>query len=111
MKVTLTQACAISSTVRSPHPTHWFGSGLRSEEHTSELQSQSNLVCRLLLEKKKRTLPIRSAEHTSELQSQSNRVWRLVIEKKNSLNVYCGCEKSIVLSLGDRRYEIVCGDT
>src|SRR2546430_12709289 len=30
------------------------GSGaLRSEEHTSELQSQSNLVCRLLLEKKK----------------------------------------------------------
>src|SRR5256886_12419322 len=26
--------------------------GLRSEEHTSELQSQSNLVCRLLLEKK-----------------------------------------------------------
>src|SRR5438270_8692561 len=27
---------------------------LRSEEHTSELQSQSNLVCRLLLEKKKR---------------------------------------------------------
>src|SRR2546430_4803617 len=27
---------------------------MRSEEHTSELQSQSNLVCRLLLEKKKR---------------------------------------------------------
>src|SRR2546430_8735242 len=27
--------------------------GTRSEEHTSELQSQSNLVCRLLLEKKK----------------------------------------------------------
>src|SRR2546430_10055233 len=32
---------------------HW-----RSEEHTSELQSQSNLVCRLLLEKKK-TITIR----------------------------------------------------
>src|SRR2546430_9260899 len=33
----------------------------RSEEHTSELQSQSNLVCRLLLEKKKTQLfPIRS---------------------------------------------------
>src|SRR2546430_3982972 len=31
-----------------------FGGGVnRSEEHTSELQSQSNLVCRLLLEKKK----------------------------------------------------------
>src|SRR2546427_3228264 len=42
----------------------------RSEEHTSELQSQSNLVCRLLLEKKK---------HTSELQSQSNLVCRLLL--------------------------------
>src|SRR2546430_7806543 len=31
------------------------GEHSRSEEHTSELQSQSNLVCRLLLEKKKRT--------------------------------------------------------
>src|SRR2546427_8542104 len=30
------------------------GRGARSEEHTSELQSQSNLVCRLLLEKKKK---------------------------------------------------------
>src|SRR2546427_4473167 len=31
----------------------------RSEEHTSELQSQSNLVCRLLLEKKKKTTTYR----------------------------------------------------
>src|SRR2546427_3306026 len=30
------------------------GADMRSEEHTSELQSQSNLVCRLLLEKKKK---------------------------------------------------------
>src|SRR5688572_30889585 len=30
----------------------------RSEEHTSELQSQSNLVCRLLLEKKKKKIKI-----------------------------------------------------
>src|SRR2546427_9621390 len=34
----------------SAHVAHHLG---RSEEHTSELQSQSNLVCRLLLEKKK----------------------------------------------------------
>src|SRR3972149_3650229 len=33
---------------------HWGCSCNRSEEHTSELQSQSNLVCRLLLEKKKK---------------------------------------------------------
>src|SRR5256886_9011079 len=39
----------------SPHSTNCLGSVLyRSEEHTSELQSQSNLVCRLLLEKKKK---------------------------------------------------------
>src|SRR2546430_17177280 len=31
------------------------GAALRSEEHTSELQSQSKLACRLLLEKKKNT--------------------------------------------------------
>src|SRR2546427_5845259 len=34
-------------------PTGASGRRARSEEHTSELQSQSNLVCRLLLEKKK----------------------------------------------------------
>src|SRR2546427_8886559 len=39
---------AVSCTVP---PTYMLGA--RSEEHTSELQSQSNLVCRLLLEKKK----------------------------------------------------------
>src|SRR2546430_11879966 len=33
--------------------------GVRSEEHTSELQSQSNLVCRLLLDKNKQTPPRR----------------------------------------------------
>src|SRR2546427_6576244 len=44
----------------------------RSEEHTSELQSQSNLVCRLLLEKKK---------HAS-LRGRSNLVCRLLLEKK-----------------------------
>src|SRR2546430_13544014 len=36
--------------VRRPRPRPGFE--FRSEEHTSELQSQSNLVCRLLLEKK-----------------------------------------------------------
>src|SRR5688572_31306707 len=37
---------------KAPEPTQWTMN--RSEEHTSELQSQSNLVCRLLLEKKKK---------------------------------------------------------
>src|SRR5688572_32964142 len=34
---------------------HWYETQ-RSEEHTSELQSQSNLVCRLLLEKKNKII-------------------------------------------------------
>src|SRR2546430_10042701 len=39
---------------------------IRSEEHTSELQSQSNLVCRLLLEKKKpHASPRRGGVHPS----------------------------------------------
>src|SRR2546427_9330753 len=37
----------------------------RSEEHTSELQSQSNLVCRLLLEKKKRRRGRAPTVHTA----------------------------------------------
>src|SRR2546430_3195296 len=41
-------ARALAPTSRSP------AAPPRSEEHTSELQSQSNLVCRLLLEKKKK---------------------------------------------------------
>src|SRR2546430_17529930 len=36
---------------------------VRSEEHTSELQSQSNLVCRLLLEKKKKKQKTSNKEH------------------------------------------------
>src|SRR2546430_8687538 len=38
----------------------------RSEEHTSELQSQSNLVCRLLLEKKKKTENMRRPHAKSD---------------------------------------------
>src|SRR3989475_7144641 len=38
------------------------GCDIRSEEHTSELQSQSNLVCRLLLEKKKNRKRVNHAE-------------------------------------------------
>src|SRR2546430_12117380 len=41
--------------------------GARSEEHTSELQSQSNLVCRLLLEKKKKTKTTETVCRYSEI--------------------------------------------
>src|SRR2546427_1245863 len=42
-----------STPIHRPSLTATRSRGIRSEEHTSELQSQSNLVCRLLLEKKK----------------------------------------------------------
>src|SRR5438309_7813296 len=43
---------APTATNSAPHSSQWRAS--RSEEHTSELQSQFHLVCRLLLEKKKK---------------------------------------------------------
>src|SRR2546430_8980282 len=47
---------------------------LRSEEHTSELQSQSNLVCRLLLEKKKEhDLALCPHSHTSHYDEHPHR--------------------------------------
>src|SRR5258708_12179421 len=47
---------------------------IRSEEHTSELQSPDHLVCRLLLG---------SEEHTSELQSPDHLVCRLLLETQH----------------------------
>src|SRR5688572_32044318 len=49
------QGASVSSRLETLAP---CGAG-RSEEHTSELQSQSNLVCRLLLEKKKKKIHMR----------------------------------------------------
>src|SRR5438309_6863396 len=53
--------CSTSSAVRIPSPVVEYSRKItRSEEHTSELQSQFHLVCRLLLAKKKpRLLPRR----------------------------------------------------
>src|SRR5688572_31461691 len=44
---------------------------LRSEEHTSELQSQSNLVCRLLLEKKKKIEKSHKAHNNPILRTET----------------------------------------
>src|SRR5690606_42073781 len=43
----------VSVSLMLPGAASWFRRASRSEEHTSELQSRENLVCRLLLEKKK----------------------------------------------------------
>src|SRR2546427_7442216 len=62
--------------VHSPPVSRHFGrasGSRRSEEHTSELQSQSNLVCRLLLEKKKKKPYYPSPPHTTPPRARSRR--------------------------------------
>src|SRR5690625_6123397 len=78
-------------------------SGLRSEEHTSELQSRGHLVCRLLLEKKKykfhllALLLIRPKLSEAlypipELTCQVRRVWPLALRSTWCGSLYChGC--------------------
>src|SRR5689334_24502934 len=60
-RLDLTRLVAGAAAVR------WRGCSPRSEEHTSELQSQFHLVCRLLLEKKKKK-KITQAQTTIQMQ-------------------------------------------
>src|SRR5260370_5647933 len=70
----------------------------RSEEHTSELQSHLNLVCRLLLGKKK---------HTTELQSHLNLVSRLLLEKHKAISAYVLTgEAAVSPSLGYKHHTL-----
>src|SRR2546430_12223992 len=70
------------SSSSSPVPRKRMGAGTarrsaRSEEHTSELQSQSNLVCRLLLEKKKK--------HKNNLYSEIHPIYLCTLYKNSDL--------------------------
>src|SRR5688572_32362050 len=51
----------------------------RSEEHTSELQSQSNLVCRLLLEKKKK----KNKKHKTKPKKNKQDKYKLIYTKEH----------------------------
>src|SRR5256885_11378715 len=68
---TLSRSMSITADTTQPGPrvavaigVDGAGSGRRSEEHTSELQSPCNLVCRLLLEKKKKKRKHVPIQHT-----------------------------------------------
>src|SRR5260221_10851610 len=50
-------------------------STFRSEEHTSELQSHSDLVCRLLLEKKKELHRSQAADDTDSSRRETHKSW------------------------------------
>src|SRR5256885_12846314 len=65
-KAVLCTSTELPPTMTSNRP----GSTTRSEEHTSELQSPCNLVCRLLLEKKKKNTD-RSAGRSSQPHSKN----------------------------------------
>src|SRR6478736_9994611 len=68
----------------SPRPTAgaswaasaWRRGRARSEEHTSELQSQSNLVCRLLLEKKKKNNNIHKLKKKKKINTTYIHIYR-----------------------------------
>src|SRR2546430_13042606 len=60
----------------SARPGPGQGEQIRSEEHTSELQSQSKLVCRLLLEKKKK--------QTSNRKRSSSLLYRMCMSSRYS---------------------------
>src|SRR5437016_6617214 len=55
------QACGLLRPLRHRGRSGTEAQSVRSEEHTSELQSLTNIVCRLLLEKKKKTADISSS--------------------------------------------------
>src|SRR2546430_6371484 len=55
----------------------------RSEEHTSELQSQSNLVCRLLLEKKK----------NNDNSNDQRSIWQIVAQYQSLRPPYRSCAR------------------
>src|ERR1022692_2406909 len=66
-----------------------FDERSRSEEHTSELQSPCNLVCRLLLEKKKKDILVRLPEHRyfiyqSALQYKKFKNWQSALPLRPS---------------------------
>src|SRR2546426_2270083 len=54
----IARGCSGGAPTSSSWPPGTPGAARRSEEHTSELQSPCNLVCRLLLEKKKKTIQV-----------------------------------------------------
>src|SRR5256886_6589328 len=75
---------------------------LRSEEHTSELQSQSNLVCRLLLEKKKKKkLNDTDISERIEVNRESTQFSQVLDYLRIALNLVCICATTQVQQCED----------
>src|SRR5688572_28424727 len=86
--------CALDGEVLEADPASIVNTVLdgqyRSEEHTSELQSQSNLVCRLLLEKKKKKNNKKTLKKKKNIEllntSNSTYIYLITISNKYSLH-------------------------
>src|SRR5438034_2096342 len=86
---------APSSVAPSPKP-EMTTLSIRSEEHTSELQSHSDLVCRLLLEKKKKSI---NNDHTNyeqivtntrhEYKSNANKIYEQQTQHHHQVTSQC----------------------
>src|SRR5690606_42095058 len=63
-----------------PRPPAETYSSMRSEEHTSELQSRENLVCRLLLEKKNTKSKLSVSEHKTNVDTPMYNLSQLVLK-------------------------------
>src|ERR1039457_971733 len=75
----------------------------RSEEHTSELQSPCNLVCRLLLEKKE--LTVKGREGWQFLSRRSNSDIRRALEcEQQYLDKHAACARQIQLLVARARF-------
>src|SRR2546428_7760661 len=73
---------------RRPGPRPRTVRGARSEEHTSELQSRSDLVCRLLLEKKKKSL-CHGGTHPAQTEFDTLIVWLLRVPRTTCIDNEC----------------------
>src|SRR3989475_5378797 len=76
--------CSMASTIEQ----------CRSEEHTSELQSQSNLVCRLLLEKKKKN---KKPKSTRLIKSHSQTSYTVISMRTKNSTSNCLCPLNLTL--------------
>src|SRR3989440_283225 len=77
----------------------------RSEEHTSELQSRSDLVCRLLLEKKKKkNITQRQSQEPAHEQKLSSDRTRRLLYKKDQRSSSTMCHIAIVFVSRDGEY-------
>src|SRR5258708_8283815 len=70
----LVAVVAIVAAIVAPKSNAPKAAAKRSEEHTSELQSPDHLVCRLLLEKKKKTRPNIAVHHGERQQRQARQI-------------------------------------